>query len=146
VGLSFTVSEQQDTATFTVWDNGIGIAPHDMEHLFKPFMQLDSSLSRQHEGTGLGLSLVYRLAEMHGGSISLESRPEQGSQFIVSLPIRPLIPIGTVPPELSLSTHLPTPDKIYPPAAGPRILLAEDNEENINTIANICKAAAISLP
>ena len=58
---------------FTVWDTGIGIAPEDIGRLFQPFVQLDSSLSRQYTGTGLGLSLVKRLAELHGGSVSVES-------------------------------------------------------------------------
>ena len=70
----------------TVWDTGIGIKKEDMSRLFMPFVQLDSSLSRQFNGTGLGLSLVFRLVELHGGSISVESEPEQGSRFTVSLP------------------------------------------------------------
>ena len=69
-----------------MWDTGIGIAPADGQRLFRPFTQLDSSLSRQHEGTGLGLALVYRLAKMHGGSVSMESTVNQGSHFTVSLP------------------------------------------------------------
>jgi PAS domain S-box-containing protein len=73
-------------AHFTVQDTGIGIAKEDMERLFKPFSQLDSKLSRQHEGTGLGLSLVSRLTELHGGSVSVESVAGQGSCFTVSLP------------------------------------------------------------
>lgn len=64
----------REALQFQVWDTGIGISSEDMEKLFKPFVQLDSSLARSHEGTGLGLSLVYRLTEMHGGSVSLDSQ------------------------------------------------------------------------
>jgi len=71
---------------FTVWDTGIGISPQEMERLFQPFVQLDSSLSRQYPGTGLGLALVRRLVEMHGGDITVESEPGKGSRFTVSLP------------------------------------------------------------
>ncbi len=71
---------------FAVCDTGIGIAAEDLPRLFRPFMQLDSSLSRRHEGTGLGLALVQRLSEMHGGSIIVESVPGSGSCFTVALP------------------------------------------------------------
>jgi CheY-like chemotaxis protein len=57
-----------------------------MARLFKPFVQLDSRLSRQYSGTGLGLSLVQRMAELHGGSVSVESEVGKGSRFTVSLP------------------------------------------------------------
>jgi len=76
----------QGVIHFTVWDNGIGIAPEDLERLFQPFVQLDSGLTRQYPGTGLGLALVRRLVNLHGGSISVESEPGKGSRFTVSLP------------------------------------------------------------
>jgi signal transduction histidine kinase len=65
---------------FVVWDTGIGIALENIGRLFQPFVQLDSSLSRQYSGTGLGLSLVKRLAELHGGSVSVESQVGKGSR------------------------------------------------------------------
>jgi hypothetical protein len=68
------------------WDTGIGIPAEQMDRLFEPFVQLDSSLSREHEGTGLGLALVRRLSDMHGGSVAVESKVGQGSRFTVSLP------------------------------------------------------------
>jgi PAS domain S-box-containing protein len=78
------VYRDQANIMFSVWDHGIGIAPTDMSHLFQPFVQIDSGLTRKYEGTGLGLSLVYRLVDMHGGSVSLESEPGQGSRFTVA--------------------------------------------------------------
>ncbi len=74
---------------FTVWDNGIGIAPENLERLFQPFVQLDPAkrdLTRQYPGTGLGLALVRRLVNLHGGSISVESEIGKGSRFTISLP------------------------------------------------------------
>ena len=58
----------------------------DLPRLFQPFMQLDTGLSRQHEGTGLGLTLVKQLTDLHGGSIEIDSQPGVGSRFSVSLP------------------------------------------------------------
>ncbi len=88
VGLEVTGDKREEVIRFTVWDNGIGILPEDMQRLFQPFVQLDSSIARQHEGTGLGLALVYRMAEIHGGSISAESKVGVGSRFTISLPWR----------------------------------------------------------
>ena len=69
-----------------VWDTGIGIKEEDLPRLFKPFVQLDSKLSRQYSGTGLGLSLVKRMAELQGGQIRVESVFGSGSRFTLSLP------------------------------------------------------------
>ena len=85
VGLEVRGNAERQQVMFTVWDTGIGIAADDLDRLFQPFTQLDSSLSRQHEGTGLGLALVRRLVEAHGGSVSVESAPGRGSRFDVTL-------------------------------------------------------------
>jgi PAS domain S-box-containing protein len=69
-----------------VWDTGIGIDEENQSKLFKPFFQVDSKLSRQYEGTGLGLALVARMVALHGGEVSLQSLPERGSRFLVCLP------------------------------------------------------------
>jgi PAS domain S-box-containing protein len=82
--------DQQSThhqVLFVVWDNGIGIPQEKQSLLFRPFVQLDGSLSRKYEGTGLGLALVAAMAELHGGSISVQSAgPGQGSRFTLALP------------------------------------------------------------
>jgi CheY-like chemotaxis protein len=80
-----------------VWDTGIGIAPEQMPKLFQPFVQIDSSLSREYSGSGLGLALALRLTEAHGGSMAVESTPGVGSRFSVTLP-------WTTPP---LEAHSP---------------------------------------
>ncbi|MCL1464382.1 ATP-binding protein [Argonema galeatum] len=76
-----------DRINFLVWDTGIGIDPAEQGQLFSPFSQIDSSLSRQYQGTGLGLAIARKLAELHGGSITLESCKGQGASFTLSLPL-----------------------------------------------------------
>ncbi len=71
-----------------VEDTAMGIAPQDAGRLFQPFSQVDSSLSRRYEGTGLGLAMVLKIAQLHGGTAGLASEPGQGSRFMVWLPWR----------------------------------------------------------
>jgi signal transduction histidine kinase len=77
----------QDVVWVKVVDTGIGIAPGDMDKLFQEFSQVDSSPSRQAQGTGLGLALSRKFVEMHGGRIGAESAPGKGSSFWFILPI-----------------------------------------------------------
>jgi PAS domain S-box-containing protein len=70
-----------------VADTGIGIAREDLAKLFKPLAQLDAGLARRHGGVGLGLALARRLAELHGGTLEVESEPGKGSTFTLRLPI-----------------------------------------------------------
>lgn len=67
-------------------DTGIGIAPDDIQRLFQPFIQIDSALNRQYQGTGLGLALVKRLVELHGGQVGLTSEVGVGTCFTIDLP------------------------------------------------------------
>jgi CheY-like chemotaxis protein len=89
IGLEVAVDEERQMVHFTVWDTGIGMAPEGLDLLFQPFVQLDDKLSRRYEGAGLGLALVARLTELHGGHVSVESELEKGSRFTVSLPWEP---------------------------------------------------------
>jgi signal transduction histidine kinase len=77
----------QDAVWVKVVDTGIGIAPADMDKLFLEFSQVDSSPSRQAQGTGLGLALSKKFVEMHGGRIGAESTPGKGSTFWFILPV-----------------------------------------------------------
>jgi signal transduction histidine kinase len=78
---------ERDAAWISVTDTGIGIAKEDLPRLFTEFTQVDESLSRRFEGTGLGLALCRRFVEMHGGTIGVESTPGRGSTFRVELPL-----------------------------------------------------------
>ncbi len=69
-----------------VTDTGIGIALEELEKLFTPFVQLDASMSRRYEGTGLGLAMVKRLMGLHNGTIRVESEEGKGTSFIVRFP------------------------------------------------------------
>lgn len=91
LGLQVKGSLKEKSVMFIVWDNGIGISEKDLKRLFKPFVQLNSSLSREAPGTGLGLALVAQMARLHGGSVRVESKVDEGSRFIVTLPWEPAI-------------------------------------------------------
>jgi signal transduction histidine kinase len=86
VGLRVYPSSSADAMVFQVWDTGIGIRSADLNRLFRPFVQLDSSLTRRHEGTGLGLALVQRLVHLHNGTIEVVSVEGEGTTFTVALP------------------------------------------------------------
>lgn len=75
---------------FVVEDNGIGIAAEQQGRIFDRFTQADESISRRYGGTGLGLAISRRLIEAMGGTLSLESRPGQGSRFVFTLPLTPV--------------------------------------------------------
>jgi signal transduction histidine kinase len=77
-----------DTVTFAVTDTGIGIAPEFHHAIFEDFIQVDSPIQKRLRGTGLGLSLSKRLAELLGGTVALESEFGVGSTFSVTLPLR----------------------------------------------------------
>jgi PAS domain S-box-containing protein len=130
---------------FSVIDTGIGIAAENMDKLFQSFVQIDSSLSRQYAGTGLGLALVKRIVEMHGGTISVQSTVNRGSCFRVSLPFDPRAEI-VVPPSLSPLVY-PLPPATHTPAIRPKALIfvVEDNEANMETMTGYLKSRGYSL-
>ena len=82
----------QEFIEIGVGDNGIGIARDNMAKLFLAFSQIDSSLARKFEGTGLGLAMVKQLAELHGGSVAVASAEGEGACFAVWLPLRAATP------------------------------------------------------
>ena len=82
------VERQNDRALVSVTDSGIGIAEHKLDEVFEMFTQIDPSLERSQSGLGIGLAIVKRLVEMHGGAIEATSAGAgKGSRFTVSLPI-----------------------------------------------------------
>jgi signal transduction histidine kinase len=85
------IKNENDFVEISVRDNGIGIEDKNLDVIFNRFNQVDKSLSKNAEGTGIGLSLVKSLVELHGGSIYVESEFGKGSKFIVKLPSKKII-------------------------------------------------------
>lgn len=154
IGLEITGEAKKKIVTLSVWDTGIGMSKESLHQLFHPFVQLDNDLSRQYEGTGLGLALVCRLTELHGGYLSVQSEKDKGSRFTITLPwqeesnwfdiedemgeyrfedkrvgnrVEEKIAESTAIKSQSVST------------AAPLVLLAENNENNITTISDFLK-------
>jgi signal transduction histidine kinase/DNA-binding response OmpR family regulator len=76
-----------DRMEIAVSDNGVGIAPEDLQRLFKEFQQVDSGVNRRQQGTGLGLALTRSFAILHGGDVRVQSEPGRGSLFTIDLPV-----------------------------------------------------------
>ncbi|HTH95428.1 MAG TPA: ATP-binding protein [Rhodocyclaceae bacterium] len=86
--LPMALNSHQSFLELSVTDQGIGISQDGLDRLFAPFTQIDTGLGRKFEGTGLGLVMVMRLAELHGGSVGVSSKEHDGSTFKVWLPLR----------------------------------------------------------
>jgi PAS domain S-box-containing protein len=125
LGLKVRIDRKDIKLLIIIWDRGIGIREEDLKRLFQPFVQLDSSLSRESAGTGLGLALVAEMARLHGGSVSVSSQLGQGSQFTIILPWDPAINTDTLD-KLRISGKIP----IIRHTAGDKqtILLVEDTD------------------
>ena len=137
IGLVVRGDAAGDKICFTVWDTGIGIAPEDMPALFRPFSQIDNSLARKYEGSGLGLALAHRLVTLHNGSISVASEVGKGSRFTVSLPWPPAQRSRKLP-ETAGTGPLDNAgeETAVPPAPTHTILLAEDNKVAADTLTD----------
>ncbi|MBC7499937.1 MAG: response regulator [Herminiimonas sp.] len=98
-GFKLADNEYEEFLEICVSDTGIGISRDNMAKLFQAFSQIDSSLARKFEGTGLGLAMVKQLAELHGGTVAVASAEGDGAIFAVWLPLRLLTP--TVLPEVA---------------------------------------------
>jgi PAS domain S-box-containing protein len=125
IGIDVSAPEGGEALDVAVWDTGIGIPDADLPRLFQPFVQLDSRLSRQHAGTGLGLALVRRLVDLHGGSVRVESAVGRGSRFILTLPL-------AAPAESAAPSSAQVPSSARPSGAveGALVLVADDDENN----------------
>jgi len=147
VGLEVVADAAEQVAHFTVRDTGIGIPQEQMDLLFQPFVQLEGGLARQQGGTGLGLSLVFKMAELHGGRVSVESEVGKGSRFTITLPW-PQTQEITAEESIAESEESPAVVRpVSPLVSGeaPLILLAEDNEDNITTFTDFLSARGYRL-
>jgi CheY-like chemotaxis protein len=123
----------ENEITFTVWDQGVGIAQEDIKLLFQPFVQLDAGLAREYQGTGLGLALVSQMIRLHGGRVSVESEVGAGSRFTITLPWLP----EQQNMHLQATRELPRPIILHKPEAKHegKILLVEDTEVIISLMS-----------
>ncbi len=124
-----------------VEDSGIGISPEDQDRIFAAFVQVDGSYARKYQGTGLGLTLVKRFVEMHGGEILVSSEVGKGSVFSFHLPIHQgpamaCVVEATRPPAPSTLRSAPSP----PEGPGNLILVVEDNPANLKLVRDVLKS------
>jgi len=141
VALEVTTDAEEGLLQFSVSDTGIGITPEDLSRLFKPFVQVDSRLNRPYEGTGLGLALVQRLTDLHGGSIHVHTEVGKGSRFTVILPWQPedgsQLAIASEQTKVSVTAGTDLAGIVSEkPVDHGLILLAEDNPANLLTIGD----------
>jgi CheY-like chemotaxis protein/anti-sigma regulatory factor (Ser/Thr protein kinase) len=132
IGLQVVGDPAGHAVHITVWDTGIGIATENIAYLFQPFVQLDGRLSKAYGGTGLGLALVYRIVEMHGGCVTVTSSPGMGSCFTIALPWSTDIPptCGMFVQEdgnVDTGAILNWPQTLHRPG----MLIAENNESQL---------------
>jgi len=118
--------EEGNRFRLEVEDTGPGISAADKDRLFVAFQQLDSSIAKRYEGTGLGLALTKRLTEAQGGTVGVRSAPERGSIFFAVLPRRPGLRAGMLALHASGSEH-------------PAVLVVEDNTKDRAVLVEILK-------
>jgi len=141
VAISTQLLEKHDDFVLiqlAVRDSGIGISPESLDAIFKPFTQEDGSISRKYGGTGLGLTISLRLAELMGGTITVESSPGVGSCFTVTLPFT----VGREISTIQTATSITTCGWDGPPL---RILFAEDDQVNIKFGASLLKKMGLDV-
>ncbi|HXG54100.1 MAG TPA: response regulator [Vicinamibacterales bacterium] len=117
------------TVVISVTDNGIGIAPDFLPHVFDRFRQEDGASTRQHGGLGLGLSIVRHVAELHGGSVEASSAGENcGAVFYVRMPVAPVSVVEMTPADPETA-----PETAFPSLAGIAVLVV-DNEADTRAL------------
>lgn len=117
-------------ARISVRDTGAGIAPQQLERIFDTFTQADPSLSRRHEGMGLGLAIAKRIVEIQGGIITVESKPGRGSLFVAEVPMTASMQPADAGQTQDVSGT--------PPGVGP-ILVVEDNKINQQIVSMLLR-------
>jgi PAS domain S-box-containing protein len=121
----------EECLVLEVNDSGIGIAPEDQDRIFEPFYQVERVQTRQAGGTGLGLPIVQRIIEAHGGQVEVESAPGVGSTFRVTLPLSHAAALAVHSrPDEERMAELPQPrrePRVRPERLNPLILVVDDN-------------------
>jgi PAS domain S-box-containing protein len=119
---------------FSVRDTGPGVSPVQIELIFHPFTQADSTISRRFGGTGLGLTISRRLTELLGGRLEVRSEPGEGAEFLVTVPLGKSDPatIPEPPPPLVL-------DRAFAEKYPLKILLIEDDQVNLKLVLTLIR-------
>jgi PAS domain S-box-containing protein len=130
--ISLSVERTEDEVIISVRDCGVGMTPDVLARIFNLFVQADTELARSRGGLGIGLTLVKRIVELHGGTVEASSQGlSQGSEFVVRLPV-------------SAQTHAPSKPGMYTPLsppkqAGRRILVVDDNVDAATSVVKLLK-------
>jgi len=115
-----------------VRDTGAGLAPELLPHIFDLFVQGDASLDRRRGGLGIGLTIVHRLVELHGGRVEAHSAgPGQGSEFVLHFPARRA--------PFDADRKKPEATEVTPAVRGLRVLVVEDNQDAAEGLATLLR-------
>ena len=137
-GFMLAENEYTEFLEICVADGGIGISRENMSKLFQAFGQIDSSLARKFEGTGLGLAMVKRLTELHGGTVAVASAEGEGARFAAWLPLRKPLRAETLP-HLGASAQARTvPDS-------PVALVVEDDDRSADLVRLLLEAEGFTV-
>jgi CheY-like chemotaxis protein len=153
--VSLTVNREQELLLVSVADTGIGIGVEDQERIFQAFTQVDGSYARRYQGTGLGLALVKKFIEMHGGQVRVTSTINVGSTFTFRIPllqpaesgdrVRPAAD-GNEPAPVTAGLDGPAHeegrfDPARPDDTGELIMVVEDNPSSMRLFASLLRSA-----
>jgi PAS domain S-box-containing protein len=133
-------NEHSEFLELAVSDSGIGVSEENMTKLFQAFSQIDSSLARKFEGTGLGLAMVKQLAELHGGTVGVASAEGKGSRFSAWLPLRMPAQADT-----ALTPAADTAIKSVARAGGRIALIVEDDHQAADLIRMLLEAEGFTV-
>lgn len=136
IRVSATLSPEDRTVVFAVADTGMGIAPEDQARIFQEFGQLDNPIQQRVRGTGLGLPLSRKLAELLGGSLTVTSVPGVGSTFVARIPVV----YAERVPEPAFDTRAPRPDPRHA-----TVLIIEDSPEEMLVYEKFLKGSGFQL-
>ena len=133
------LEQQESQLQLTVTDTGVGVEPTFLPHVFERFTQADSSLTRRHGGLGLGLAIVRHIAELHGGTVSVESQGrDRGASFSVTLPVRAIAVPGAPTPGLA-DTERQVGAAAGPELTGIRVLIVDDEPDARELVEAVLK-------
>jgi len=124
--ISLSLRQEDGNVVLRIKDNGVGIEPEDLPHVFEMFTQVDKSLERSRGGLGIGLTLVKKIVELMGGTIEAHSEGlGRGSEFVIHLPVE----------ETAAQLRRETQGNGTKPATGGRILVVDDNVDGAESLA-----------